>query len=85
MSRRSGEASLVQNRRTNSYTCPHQSPVSSPSARSPPGSAYSRLEDDIIDMLPPTMKRGGTVYTPYSGLAFDIQPDGAASPSHRFS
>ena len=28
------------------------------------GSAYSSLEDDIIDMLPPTMKTGGQVYTP---------------------
>ena len=33
------------------------------------GSAYSSLEDDIIDMLPPTMKAGGQVYTPYSCLA----------------
>ena len=28
------------------------------------GSAYSSLEDDIIDMLPSTMKAGGQVYTP---------------------
>ena len=30
------------------------------------GSAYSSLEDDIIDMLPPTMRADGQVYTPYS-------------------
>ena len=34
------------------------------------------LEDDIIDMLPPTMRAGGQVYTPYSCLAFDIRADG---------
>ena len=43
------------------------------------GSAYSSLEDDIIDMLPPTMKVGGQVYTPYSCLAFDIRADGTAA------
>ncbi len=42
------------------------------------GSAYSSLEDDIIDMLPSTMKAGGQVYTPYSCLAFDIKADGTA-------
>ena len=31
------------------------------------------------DMLPPTMKAGGQVYTPYSCLAFDIRPDGTAA------
>ena len=43
------------------------------------GSAYSSLEDDIIDMLPPTMKTGGQVYTPYSCLAFEIRADGTAA------
>ena len=43
------------------------------------GSAYSSLEDDIIDMLPPTMKAGGQVYTPYSCLAFEIRADGTAA------
>ena len=43
------------------------------------GSAYSSLEDDIIDMLPPTMKAEGQVYTPYSCLAFDIRADGTAA------
>ena len=43
------------------------------------GSAYSSLEDDIIDMLPPTMQAGGQVYTPYSCLAFDIRVDGTAA------
>ena len=43
------------------------------------GSAYSSLEDDIIDMLPSTMKAGGQVYTPYSCLAFDVTPDGTAA------
>ena len=42
------------------------------------GSAYSSLEDDIIDMLPSAMKSGGQVYTPYSCLAFDIKADGTA-------
>ena len=46
--------------------------------RSAFGSGYSSLEDDIIEMLPPTMKAGGQVYTPYSCLAFDIRPDGTA-------
>ena len=40
------------------------------------GAGYSSLEDEIIDMLPPTMKAGGQVYTPYSCLAFDIRADG---------
>ena len=43
------------------------------------GSAYSSLEDDIIDMLPPTMKAAGQVYTPYSCLAFEIRADGTAA------
>ena len=43
------------------------------------GSAYSSLEDDIIDMLPPTMKTGGQVYTPYSCLAFEIRANGTAA------
>ena len=43
------------------------------------GSAYSSLEDDIIDMLPSTMKAGGQVYTPYSCLAFEIRADGTAA------
>ena len=43
------------------------------------GSAYSSLEDDIIDMLPPTMRAGGQVYTPYSCLAFNIRADGTAA------
>ena len=46
--------------------------------RSAFGSGYSSLEDDIIDLLPPTMKASGQVYTPYSCLAFDIKPDGTA-------
>ncbi len=47
------------------------------------GSAYSSLEDDIIDMLPSTMKAGGQVYTPYSCLAFDVTPDGTSRDGHR--
>ena len=43
------------------------------------GSAYSSLEDDIIGMLPPTMKAGGQVYTPYSCLAFEIRADGTST------
>lgn len=43
------------------------------------GSAYSSLEDEIIDMLPPSMKAGGQVYTPYSCLPFDITSDGTAA------
>ena len=43
------------------------------------GSAYSSLEDDIIDMLPPTMRAGGQVYTPYSCRAFHIRADGTAA------
>ena len=37
------------------------------------------LEDDIIAALPSTMKANGTVYTPYSCLAFDITPSGTAA------
>ena len=33
------------------------------------GTGYSRLEDDIIAALPPTMKANGQVYTPYSCTA----------------
>ncbi len=43
------------------------------------GSAYSSLEDEIINMLPATMKAGGQVYTPYSCLPFDIRADGTAA------
>ena len=43
------------------------------------GSAYSSLEDEIIEMLPATMKAGGQVYTPYSCLPFDIRGDGTAA------
>ena len=43
------------------------------------GSADSSLEDDIIDMLPPAMRAGGQVYTPYSCLAFEIRADGTAA------
>ena len=47
------------------------------------GSAYSSLEDDIIDMLPPTMKAGGQVYTPYSCLAFEMSNlPGEGGPGH---
>ena len=40
------------------------------------GSAYSSLEDEIIDALP---KSDGQVYTPYTCTLFDIQPDGTAA------
>ena len=40
------------------------------------GSAYSSLEDEIIDALP---KSGEQVYTPYTCTLFDIQPDGTAA------
>ena len=40
------------------------------------GSAYSSLEDDIIDSLP---KSGGQVYTPYICKLFDIRADGTAT------
>ena len=40
------------------------------------GSAYSSLEDEIIDGLP---KSGGQVYTPYSCKLFDIRADGTAA------
>ena len=43
------------------------------------GTGYSSLEDDIIRMLPRTMKAGGQVYTPYSCIAFDITADGTAA------
>ena len=40
------------------------------------GSAYSSLEDEIIDALP---KSDGQVYTPYTCTLFDIQADGTAT------
>ena len=40
------------------------------------GSAYSSLEDEIIDGLP---KSGGQVYTPYICKLFDIRADGTAA------
>ena len=40
------------------------------------GSAYSSLEDEIIDELP---KSGEQVYTPYTCTLFDIRPDGTAA------
>ena len=40
------------------------------------GSAYSSLEDEIIDGLP---KSGVQVYTPYSCMLFDIRADGTAA------
>ena len=40
------------------------------------GSAYSSLEDEIIDALP---KSDGQVYTPYTCTLFDIQADGTAA------
>ena len=40
------------------------------------GSAYSSLEDEIIDGLP---KSGGQVYTPYTCKLFDIRADGTAA------
>ena len=40
------------------------------------GSAYSSLEDEIIEGLP---KSGGQVYTPYSCKLFDIRTDGTAA------
>ena len=43
------------------------------------GQGYSTLEDDIIAALPPTMKAGGQVYTPYSCIAFDITAAGTAA------
>ncbi|MCY4507475.1 MAG: Ig-like domain-containing protein [Acidobacteria bacterium] len=43
------------------------------------GSAYRSLEDDIIRALPATMRSNGQVYTPYSCIAFDIEPDGIAA------
>ena len=42
------------------------------------GSGYRSLEDDIIRALPATMRSSGQVYTPYSCIAFDIEPDGTA-------
>ena len=43
------------------------------------GTGYSSLEDDIIAMLPESMKAGGQVYTPYSCLAFDVTAAGTAA------
>ena len=43
------------------------------------GSAYRSLEDDIIRTLPATMRSNGQVYTPYSCIAFAIEPDGTAA------
>ena len=40
------------------------------------GSAYSSLEDEIIDALP---KSDGQVYTPYTCALFDIRADGTAA------
>ena len=40
------------------------------------GSAYSSLEDEIIERLP---KSGGQVYTPYTCKLFDIRADGTAA------
>ena len=40
------------------------------------GSAYSSLEDEIIDGLP---RFGGQVYTPYTCALFDIRADGTAA------
>ena len=40
------------------------------------GSAYSSLEDEIIDGLP---KSSGQVYTPYTCKLFDIRADGTAA------
>ena len=40
------------------------------------GSAYSSLEDEIIESLP---KSGGQVYTPYTCKLFDIRADGTAA------
>ncbi len=37
------------------------------------------LEDEIIRMLPDTMKAGRMVYTPCSCLAFDVEADGTAA------
>ena len=38
-----------------------------------------RLRVRVLDMLTPTMRAGGQVYTPYSCLAFDIRADGTAA------
>ena len=43
------------------------------------GTSYSRLEDDIIRALPPSMKANGKVHTPYSCIAFDIRANGTAA------
>lgn len=40
------------------------------------GTAYTSLEDEIIEELP---KSGGQVYTPYSCKLFDIRADGTAA------
>ena len=42
------------------------------------GTGYRTLEDEIIAMLPGTMKHAGQVYTPYSCLPFTIRPGGGA-------
>ncbi len=42
------------------------------------GTGYRTLEDEIIAMLPGTMKHAGQVYTPYSCLPFTIRPAGDA-------
>ncbi|MCY3738215.1 MAG: T9SS type A sorting domain-containing protein [Gemmatimonadaceae bacterium] len=46
--------------------------------RSDYGTGYRTLEDEIIAMLPGTMKHAGQVYTPYSCLPFTIRPGGGA-------
>ena len=43
------------------------------------GTGYRSLEDEIIAALPPTMKKDGQVYTPYSCIAFDVTPSGTAA------
>ena len=43
------------------------------------GNLYSRLEDDIIRELPPTMKANGKAHTPYSCIAFNVRRDGTAA------
>ena len=44
------------------------------------GSAYSSLEDEIIDALP---KSGEQVYTPYTCTLFDIRPEWNRSYGYR--
>lgn len=43
------------------------------------GTGYSTLEDEIISLLPGTMKHAGQVYTPYSCLPFTIRLAGDAA------